>query len=78
MTEAGTEIINRWVDGEREPDRGVRLLTIPEVARRLALGEAKTWEMVADGTLESVKIDRARRVPDTAVDAYIAKLRAGA
>jgi excisionase family DNA binding protein len=61
-----------------EPERGIRLLTVPEAARRLGLGDAKTWDMVADGRLESVKIDASRRVPDVAVDRFIAKLRADA
>jgi excisionase family DNA binding protein len=70
----GTATIER----QPEPERDVKLLRLPEVADRIGLGQAKTWDLIADGTIESVKIGRARRVPDVAVDHYIAKLRAEA
>ena len=59
----------RWA---AEPARNVRLLTVPQAAERLGIGVAKTWQMVADGRLDSLKIDSSRRIPDIAVDAYIA------
>jgi excisionase family DNA binding protein len=48
-----------------------KLLKVPVVAERLGLGVARTWELVASGELPSLKIGRSRRVPASAVDAYI-------
>ena len=48
----------------------------PEAARLLSLGASKTWELIARGELESVKIDGARRVPREAIEAYVARLAA--
>lgn len=51
-----------------EPER---LLKVPEVAQRLNLGVARTWEMVANGELRSLKTGRSRRVPESVVTEYI-------
>jgi excisionase family DNA binding protein len=51
--------------------RRIQLLTIPEVAARMRVSEAKAWALVGSGRLESVKIDRSRRVPEDAVDDYL-------
>jgi excisionase family DNA binding protein len=57
-------------------DSGERLLyRVPEAARMLGLGESKTWELIARGELESVKIDGARRVPREAIESYVRRLR---
>lgn len=39
------------------------MLTIPEAARRLAIGRSTIYELLARGALESVHIGRSRRVP---------------
>ena len=43
------------------PDDPV-LVTINETERRASLGRTKIYELIADGTLRSVKIGRSRRV----------------
>lgn len=56
-----------------------RLLLAPErAAERLDLGRTKIFELIATGELESVKIGRARRIPEEALVAYVARLRAQA
>ncbi len=69
--EAATDI--RWAE---QPARTVQLLTVPQVARRLNVSPAKVWSLISRGKLESLKIDRSRRVPDDAVDRYVAGLLA--
>jgi excisionase family DNA binding protein len=54
-----------------------RLYRVREAAVMLGLGPTKTWELIARGELESVKIDGARRVPDEAIDDYVKRLRQG-
>jgi excisionase family DNA binding protein len=51
------------------------LFTVPEAAQVLSLGDSKTWELIAAGELESVRIGRARRVPRDALDRYVESLR---
>lgn len=49
----------------------------PEVAAsRLGLGRTMVFRLIATGELQSVKIGRARRVPQSAIDSYIARLLA--
>ena len=55
---------------------GDRLLyRVPEAARMLGLGPSKTWELIARGEIESVKIDGARRIPREAIETYVRQLR---
>lgn len=49
-----------------------RLLTVDQAAERLAIGRVKLYELIRDGALVSVRIGRARRVPESAVEAFIA------
>jgi excisionase family DNA binding protein len=65
----------RWTG---QAARSVRLLTVPQAAERLAVSEGKVWQLVSSGRLMSVKIDASRRIPDDAVDDYIAELVAEA
>lgn len=52
------------------------VLLTPEVAaERLACGRTKVYELIRSGDLESVKVGRLRRIPEDALDAYVAKLR---
>lgn len=48
------------------------LLTIPEVAHRLGLGRSFTYQLVMSGEIPSIKLGRARRVPVTALEEFIA------
>jgi excisionase family DNA binding protein len=49
------------------------LLTPDEVADQLKVGRAKVYELMDRGELPSLKIDRCRRIPASAVPAYIAR-----
>ena len=53
------------------------LYRVPQAAAMLGLGPSKTWELIARGELESVKIDGARRVPREAIESYVRHLREG-
>lgn len=47
------------------------LLTVPEAARRLALGRATAYRLVQTGDLPSVRIGRTVRVPAAALDTWV-------
>jgi excisionase family DNA binding protein len=53
----------------------VFLLSVEETARALGIGRSKTYELIAAGELESVHIGRAARVPVTAVEDFVERLR---
>jgi excisionase family DNA binding protein len=53
----------------------VLLLSVEEVARALGIGRSKTYELIAAGELESVHIGRAARIPVTAVEDFVERLR---
>jgi excisionase family DNA binding protein len=55
-------------------ESGIRLLTVPEVAERLNLSEAKVWRLISSGRLKAVKIDWSRRVRSDHLDEYIKAL----
>lgn len=50
-----------------------KLLSAPEVAEILGLGESTVRRMMRDGDLASVKIGAARRVRQEDLDAYVAR-----
>ena len=50
------------------------LLSIPEAGEALHLGETKIKELVARGELLSIKIGKSRRIPASAVRAYVERL----
>lgn len=47
------------------------LLTVPEVMTRLKLGRTKVYDLIRTRRLVSIKVDGCRRIPDTAVHAFI-------
>ncbi len=47
------------------------LLTVDEAAKRLALGRTMVYELIANGTLQSLKIGRARRIPASSLDRWV-------
>src|SRR5262249_56778857 len=49
------------------------LLTVPEAATALSLCRAAVYELVLAGELASVKIGRARRIPLTVLEDFIAR-----
>ena len=52
---------------------GEILLTVNEAATRLAIGRTTLYELIANQELRSVKIGRARRIPESSVDEWIAR-----
>ena len=50
------------------------LYTVPEAAMRLGLGRSLVYELVMRGEIISIKIGRARRVPVSALDQFVARL----
>ncbi len=57
---------------------GKLLLDVDEACEFLGVGRSTLYELLARGTLESVKIGRARRVPRDAIEDYVARLRSEA
>lgn len=49
------------------------LLTVNEVAARLAIGRTTLYQLIASQELRTVKIGRARRIPESAVNEWIAR-----
>ena len=49
------------------------LLTVNEAAARLALGRTTVYELIARRELTTIKIGRARRVPESAIEQWIAR-----
>ena len=52
------------------------LLTVPEAAESLAISRSKLYELIAAGLIRSVRIDGSRRIPLSALEAYISRLLA--
>jgi excisionase family DNA binding protein len=48
------------------------LLTITEAAFLLGMGRSFVYELVKSGELPSIKLGRARRIPASALEAFIA------
>ncbi len=48
-------------------------LTVKEVARRLAVGRTTVYELIARQELMAIKIGRARRIPESALERWIAQ-----
>ena len=58
----------------QEPDR---LLTIPQVAKRLAISEGRAYELARQGKLPTVKVGKYVRVEPAALDTWIVQHRDG-
>lgn len=54
----------------------VRLHSVQSVMKRLNLGRSKTFEVIADGSLRSIKVGRRRLVSEAALVEFIEKLDA--
>jgi excisionase family DNA binding protein len=52
------------------------LLTVEETAELLHIGRSKVFDLIRCRDLDSVKIGRLRRVPESAVHEFMARLRA--
>ena len=55
------------------PASSETLLTVKDVARRLSIGRTTVYELIARGELAAVRIGRARRIPASAVERFIAE-----
>jgi len=51
------------------------LFTVEEAARVLGIGRTRMFELIQDGSVETVLIGRLRRIPIDALDAFVAGLR---
>ncbi|MFY1703926.1 helix-turn-helix domain-containing protein [Micromonospora sp. WMMA1923] len=51
------------------------LLTPEQAAKQLGIGRATMYTLISSREVESVKIGRSRRIPQTAIAQYIEKLR---
>ena len=49
-----------------------RLLKVPDLAARLTLSRSKTYELIQTGELRAIRVGRARRVPESEVDRFVA------
>lgn len=52
--------------------------TVKNAAKAFDLSERYMWELVLKGTIESIKIGRARRITRAAMEAYLENLRGAA
>ena len=50
------------------------LLTVPEAADALAISRSKLYKLLASGAIASIRIDGSRRIPLTALKAYVSRL----
>jgi excisionase family DNA binding protein len=50
------------------------LLTVPEAAAALGISRSKLYQLIATGTVRSVRIDGSRRVPVESLTTYIHQL----
>lgn len=48
-------------------------LTVKEVARRLAVGRTTVYELIAKRELAVIRIGRATRIPESALERWIAQ-----
>jgi excisionase family DNA binding protein len=55
---------------------GDRLLTVAQVAERLAASERRVWYLLADGTLPRLHLGRSTRVRASDLERLIAELAA--
>ena len=55
------------------PDHLLR--TVDDKETQLSIGRTAVYELIAQGELESLKINRSRRIPTAAVEAYVERLR---
>lgn len=55
---------------------GAYFVSIPEMARRLALGRSTGYELVADGTIRTVSYGKRKLVPVSEIEQYASLLLA--
>lgn len=52
----------------------LELLSPAEAAKRLSLGKTKFYELLADGSIRSVRIGKMRRIPARELKGYVDRL----
>ena len=52
-----------------------RALRVEEAQRALGIGKTKIYELIKDGRLETVRIDRSRLIPVEAIEALLASAK---
>jgi excisionase family DNA binding protein len=52
------------------------LMTVPAAAEALAISPSKLYELIASGTIASIRIDGSRRIPLTALEEFVSRLLA--
>jgi excisionase family DNA binding protein len=52
----------------------LELLSPAEAAKRLSLGKTKFYELLADGSIPSVRIGKMRRIPTRELKGYVDRL----
>jgi excisionase family DNA binding protein len=50
------------------------LLTVPEAAAALGISRSKLYQLLTTGAVRSIRIDGSRRIPVTALNAYVHQL----
>jgi excisionase family DNA binding protein len=58
-------------------ERVARLHSVEDVMGRLRLGRSKTYEVLGNGQLRSVKVGRRRLISEAAIVDFINRLEAG-
>lgn len=53
----------------------ILLLTPEETAKRLSVSRSSVYELISNGSLESVTIGRSRRIPSAGLKEFVAQLR---
>jgi excisionase family DNA binding protein len=66
------------VGGEQVPSDDQIAYRVPHAAKVLDIGLRTMWELLQAGEIESIKIGRSRRIPRSALVAYIERLRGAA
>lgn len=61
---------------ERTHQDATMTLSVREAGRELGVSRSRAYELIRAGELPSIKIGRSRRVPRSAIEAYIARLLA--
>lgn len=54
-------------------DISKKLLNVNEAATALGLGRSLVYTLITTGEITSIKIGRARRIPPSAIDEFIAR-----
>ena len=68
MSEAASRTIARFED--REGNKRL-LLTVMEAAHRLGIGRSLMYELLASGSVASIRVGRLRRVPCDALADFV-------